>query len=57
MTFDDFRQDAIALLTCAHMTDEEIIDSLIYNCVVAKEKIMRNEYALLQEVAKVGLTD
>ena len=57
MTFDDFRQDAIALLTSAQLTDEEIIDSLIYNCVVAKEKIMRNEYALLQEVAKVGLTD
>ena len=57
MTFDDFRQDAMALLTNAYLTDEEIIDSLIYNCVMAKEKITREEYGLLEEIGNVGLTD
>ena len=57
MTFNEFRQDAIALLTSAQLTDEEIIDSLIYNCVVAKEQIARNEYALLEEIGNIGLTD
>lgn len=56
MTFEDFKQDAIALLTSAQLTDEEILDSLIYNCVVAKEKIARDEYALLQKI-QVELTD
>ena len=57
MTFDDFRQDAMALLTNAYMTDEEIIDSLIYICVMAKEKIKREEYGFLEEIGNVGLTD
>lgn len=57
MTFDDFRQDSMALLTNAYMTDEEIIDALIYNCVMAKEQIKREEYGLLEEIGNVGLTD
>lgn len=57
MTFNEFRQDAMALLTSAQLTDEEILDSLIYNCVIAKEQIARNEYALLEEIGNVGLTD
>jgi len=57
MTFNDFKEDTIALLNNVNLTDEEILDSLIYNAVVAKEKIIRNEYALLEEIGNVGLTD
>jgi len=57
MTFNDFKEDTIALLNNINLTDEEILDSLIYNAVVAKEKIIRNEYALLEEIGNVGLTD
>ena len=57
MTFDDFKEDTIALINNVNMTDEEILDSLIYNCVVAKEKIKREEYGLLEEIGNVGLTD
>jgi hypothetical protein len=57
MTFNDFKEDTIALLNNISLTDEEILDSLIYNAVVAKEKIIRNEYALLEEIGNVGLTD
>ena len=57
MTFNDFKEDAIALLNNINLTDEEILDSIIYNAVVAKEKIIRNEYALLEELGNVGLTD
>ena len=57
MTFDDFKEDTIALLNNNALTDEEILDSIIYNAVVAKEKIIRNEYAILDEIRTVGLTD
>ena len=57
MTFNDFKEDTIALLNNISLTDEEILDSLIYNAVVAKEKIIRSEYALLEEIGNVGLTD
>ena len=57
MTFNDFKEDTIALLNNISLTDEEILDSLIYNAVVAKEKIIRNECALLEEIGNVGLTD
>jgi len=57
MTFNDFKEDTIALLNNVNLTDEEILDSLIYNAVVTKEKIIRNEYALLEEIGNVGLTD
>ena len=57
MTFNDFKEDTITLLNNISLTDEEILDSLIYNAVVAKEKIIRNEYALLEEIGNVGLTD
>ena len=57
MTFNDFKEDTIALLNNISLTDEEILDSLIYNALVAKEKIIRNEYALLQDIGNVGLTD
>ena len=56
MTFNDFKEDTIALLNNISLTDEEILDSIIYNAVVAKEKIIRNEYALLEELGNVGLT-
>ena len=57
MTFDNFKEDTIALLNNNALTDEEILDSIIYNAVVAKEKIIRSEYAILDEIRTVGLTD
>jgi hypothetical protein len=55
--FGDFKEDTIALINNENMTDEEILDSLIYNCVIAKEKIKREEYGILEEIGNVGLTD
>jgi len=57
MTFNDFKEDTIALLNNISLTDEDNLDSLIYNAVIGKEKIIRNEYALLEEIGNVGLTD
>lgn len=57
MTFNDFKEDTIALINNVSMTDEEILDSLIYNCVIAKEQIKREHYGLLEEIGNVGLTD
>jgi len=55
--FNNFKDDTIALINNANMTDEEILDSLIYNCVIAKEKIKREEYGMLEEIGNIGLTD
>ena len=57
MTPIDFRQDTIALLNDTTMDEQSLLDAIIYNCVMYKERLSRNDADLLAEIGNVGLTD
>ena len=57
MTPTNFRQDTIALLNDPIMDEQSMLDAIIYNCVMYKERLSREESDLLTEIGNVGLTD
>jgi hypothetical protein len=57
MTPTIFRQDTIALLNDQTMDEQSMLDALIYNCVMYKEKLNRADADFLAEIGNVGLTD
>jgi len=57
MTPAYFRQDTNALLNDPIMDEQSMLDAIIYNCVMYKERLSREESCLLAEIGNVGLTD
>ena len=57
MTPTNFRQDTIALLNDPVMDEQSMLDAIIYNCVMYKERLSREEAYFLEEIGNVGLTD
>ena len=57
MTPIDFRQDTLALLNDTTMDEQSMLDAIIYNCVMYKERLSREEAYFLEEIGNVGLTD
>ena len=57
MTPTNFRQDTIALLNDTTMDEQSMLDAIIYNCVMYKERLSREEAYFLEEIGNVGLTD
>ena len=57
LTPANFRQDTIALLNDPVMDEQSMLDAIIYNCVMYKERLSREEAYFLEEIGNVGLTD
>lgn len=53
-----FKQDIIALLNAIQPIDDRtLMDAIIYNCVMYKEDMQRDDSDLLDEIGNAGLTD
>ena len=57
MTYEDFKQDTIALLNSRVVFDDEVLDAIMYNCVKLKEHQRREDTDIMDSVGNVGLTD
>jgi hypothetical protein len=59
MTWDtnSFKQDITALLNHAVLDEHEILDAIIYNCVMRKETLARETADMIEVINNVGLTD
>ena len=54
---NNFKQDITALLNHAVLDEHEILDAIIYNCVMRKETLARETADMIEEINNVGLTD
>jgi len=54
MTFDDVRQDIKALLDTKLYDEQEVLYSIIYSCVIAKEKLARELQPIDNVMSKVN---
>ncbi len=57
LTPTNFRFDTLALLNDTTIDEQSMLDAIIYNCVMYKERLSRNDADLLAEIGNVGLTD
>jgi hypothetical protein len=57
MTYEDFKQDTIALLNSRVVFDDEVLDAIMYNCVKLKEHQRREDADIMDGIGNVGLTD
>ncbi len=57
LTPTNFRFDTLALLNDTTIDEQAMLDAIIYNCVMYKERLSREESDLLAEIGNVGLTD
>lgn len=57
MTFEDFKEDTIALLNSRVAFEDDVLDALMYNIVKIRERQHRDDADLLNDIGNAGLTD
>lgn len=57
MTFEDFKEDTIALLNSRVAFEDDVLDALMYNIVKVRERQHRDDADLLNDIGNAGLTD